>query len=415
MAQYLQYIINMNRLKLLFIILFLINLALAQWVIKRPMPHARYGAMAAVVNDRVYIIGGLINSNTAVNYVEEYNPVLDTWIPRAPMPTPRGLGVCGVVNNKIFVVGGVSARNMPVETVEVYDPQTNQWQRKRRLPSRRTGYNGGVIADSIYVCGGYLSNISTYTDMVEVYCVSQDSWFNRQSLNQARVDFGATVYRNHLYAISGLFFNYLNQVEEYSPLLDSWQMRAPIPFGRLGTACVGFQNRIYVIGGERHGPRNVYSRVDIFNIDNNSWFLGESINVARSYACAVEVNNNIYVFGGLLRNGQPTPTVEQLTSSGIAEIGYENINNLLVKVLPNPFSFYTTIYYNLSSYKIEQMGIYNITGNLIKRFSNAELMHRNSIIWDGRDKTNRRVKPGIYFLQITIDNQKRICQKVVVR
>ena len=50
------------------------------WTAKAPMPEAG-GGEAAVVNGKIYVIGG--NSNF------EYNPDTDTWTTKKPMPTPR--------------------------------------------------------------------------------------------------------------------------------------------------------------------------------------------------------------------------------------------------------------------------------------------------------------------------------------
>lgn len=392
----------------------MVNSAYAQWVNRRPMHFARYGAMTAVVNNKIYVIGGLINSNTAVNHVEEYNAELDTWITRAPMPTARGLGVCGVVNNKIYVIGGIRARNMPVETVEVYDPDINQWQRRRRLPNRRTGYNGGAIGDSIYVCGGFFIHNSTYTDTVDVYCVSRDSWFNRRSMYQARVDFGAAVFHNHLYAISGLFFDYVNQNEAYTPVDDTWRMRAPIPAPRIGVACAALNNRIFTIGGERRGPRIVYSRVDVYNTENNSWSVFDSVNTARSYAGAVALGNNVYVVGGFLRNETPTASIEQFTLTALEESEIQAIKLVPLTVYPNPVTGSTrlTINTELKSDVVQGIEIYDNSGKNIK--SIPVLRSAHSVIWDRTDKRGKPVKSGVYFATIKTKNEQNSFIKIVV-
>lgn len=417
MAHLLLYNIYMNRYVIIgwaFGFLVAVNFCSAQWLNRRPMQYARYGAMTAVVNNRIYVIGGLVNQNTAVGYVEEYNPMLDTWVLKAPMQFPRAMSVCGVINNKIYIVGGIKGRNIPVESVEVYDPILNQWQRKRRLPTRRTGYNGGAIADSIYVCGGFFSNSNTYTDMVEVYCASRDSWFTRHSMNQARVDFGASSFRNRIFAISGLFFNYINLTEEYSPLEDTWRIKAPIPFARIGIACATINNRLFLIGGERRGPRIVYSRVDVYNADNNSWMLIDSVNQARSYASAVGIGNNVYVIGGLLRNEMPTTAMEQYSVTALEENENQTVILPEFTAFPNPFRINTVfrIPFSVSVNKEAKIKIYDVSGKLVKCLSVEGLQ---TIIWNRTDELNRRVSEGVYFARIeNASSQGSLSLKIMV-
>jgi energy-converting hydrogenase Eha subunit A len=48
------------------------------WTTKASMPKPQIGLRAAVVNGKIYAIGG------AVNY--EYDPAADTWITKLPCP-----------------------------------------------------------------------------------------------------------------------------------------------------------------------------------------------------------------------------------------------------------------------------------------------------------------------------------------
>jgi N-acetylneuraminic acid mutarotase len=377
-----------------------ISLCYGGWAIRRPMPHARYGAFVATVNNKLYVIGGLVNQNTSVSYNEEYDPVNDTWISRAPMPTARGLGVCAVVNNKIYCIGGVRARNSPIESVNVYDPALNQWQRRRRVPIQHyIGYNGGIIDDSIYVCSGYFTNASSYTDTVIVYSVTRDSWFVRHSMNVARADFGCAVANNHLYSIGGLFYNvYPNINEEYTPAEDTWRIQDTLPVKRSALVCTAIDNYIYAIGGERQMPRIVYNRVDIYNTLANTWMLGESLNYARSYAGATTINNHIYVVGGISRSNNTMSSLEENTTEGIEEIGNQAVYVASISVFPNPFKNRLTFRICNSNGQIAKVNIYNETGCLVKTIFAEKT---NSLInWDGTDNYKRKVTAGVYFAEV---------------
>ena len=94
---------------LLLILIFLVTLCIINinpvsatspnsWASKAPMQEARGGLGVAVVNRKIYAIGGSIASGTYppdvfnggfVGTNEEYDPTTDTWKTKVSMPTPR--------------------------------------------------------------------------------------------------------------------------------------------------------------------------------------------------------------------------------------------------------------------------------------------------------------------------------------
>ena len=78
----------------------------------------------------LYVIGGG-NSGTALSDVERYDPVLDSWTTLAPMPTARAGAVAAVIDDGIFVIGGRQSTSGPCSggpylgNVERYDIDTN--------------------------------------------------------------------------------------------------------------------------------------------------------------------------------------------------------------------------------------------------------------------------------------------------
>jgi N-acetylneuraminic acid mutarotase len=83
-----------------------------KWQIIPPLPQALNYIMPAVVNGKIYVIGGQTPESSEpdkagfVNSVYEYDPAIGKWTARAPMPTMRGGGVAAVVDGKIYVAGG---------------------------------------------------------------------------------------------------------------------------------------------------------------------------------------------------------------------------------------------------------------------------------------------------------------------
>jgi hypothetical protein len=96
------------------------------WKAMAPMPTARSGAAAVVVNGQVWVIGGagLMGQPTAA--VEVYDPATNTWTARPPLKRARAHPAAGLLNGKITVVGGVDgadpASALPLDAVEVLTP-----------------------------------------------------------------------------------------------------------------------------------------------------------------------------------------------------------------------------------------------------------------------------------------------------
>lgn len=92
------------------------------------MPTPRSALCSAVVNGRIYVIGGANGggANGAVSAtVEAYDPVADQWTRLQPMPTARFGLSCSALNGAIYAVAGAPKLPPPHEgipTVERFDP-----------------------------------------------------------------------------------------------------------------------------------------------------------------------------------------------------------------------------------------------------------------------------------------------------
>jgi hypothetical protein len=92
------------------------------WMTLEPMPTARYGLEVAVVDGKIYAIGGNFDP---IGANEEYTPATNSWTTKTPMPTPRINFAIAVVDNKIYTIGGDMGNwtvgEIPTNIVEVYD------------------------------------------------------------------------------------------------------------------------------------------------------------------------------------------------------------------------------------------------------------------------------------------------------
>ncbi len=84
---------------------------------------------------------------------EVYDPATDHWETLAPLPTARSGIAAAVLNGRVFVFGG-EAPFGTFDEVESYDPKTRGWRAHASMPSARHGLGAAVVAGRIYVISG---------------------------------------------------------------------------------------------------------------------------------------------------------------------------------------------------------------------------------------------------------------------
>lgn len=129
-----------------------------EWEILGPLPTPLMSAAAAAVDGVIYVMGGETGAwmiGPVVADTHAYNPATDTWLPRADMPTPRMAASTAVVGDRIYVVGGLDQTQNETATVEIYSPTNNTWELGVDMPSPRVWHDSTAVDGHIYVMGGY--------------------------------------------------------------------------------------------------------------------------------------------------------------------------------------------------------------------------------------------------------------------
>ncbi|KPK73276.1 hypothetical protein AMJ87_02260 [candidate division WOR_3 bacterium SM23_60] len=103
-----------------------------------------------------------------------------------------------------------------------------------------------------------------------------------------------------------------------------------------------------------------------------------------------------------------TPNVEETE-------GFAQQRAFSLSVYPNPFSKLMYINFEVDSRQKSEVSIkvYDVAGRLVKQWNDPTIQQSNRITWDGVDDHNRKVPSGIYFVQLTAENNKQI-EKVIL-
>jgi hypothetical protein len=81
---------------------------------------------------------------------------------------------------------------------------------------------------------------------------------------------------------------------------------------------------------------------------------------------------------------------------------------------PNPFSSSVSINWTQKDSQPAQCDIYNIRGQLVKRFTPSEAKAgEHSVLWEGEDTQGRKVSPGVYIIKVHSGNHA--CSAKILR
>lgn len=315
----------MKLIKIFFCIFLFTNLF--SWEFRKPLVFPVSHFVSFSLNNKIYKFGGLKSNNEICDKVEEYDPIRDSWLLKRPMLRKKCDMGYGVYDNKIYLFGGITETRygdwLVVKDLDVYDPIRDTWLRKRPLPSARTGSRGIVINNHLYIFGG-LDSLYHYLDEVLVYDFERDTWQFYSHLPRPLARPAIGYYDSLIHIIGGEFYGPLSCHYVLNLRNNQWEIYPPLPLARFGFLTTFDNEKIYIIGGEnyRQNRRIYYKRVDIYDCVNNSWYLLDSINLARSYGSAgiFSYNNNdfLYIVGGKILNGL-TGSLEVHQLSGIKE------------------------------------------------------------------------------------------------
>ena len=140
---------------------------------KTDVPTPRTWATCAVVNNKIYVIGGysIGSPSGATNVNEVYDPLADTWQTKSPLPTALygGPREDPVIDDKIFVTHGLNDQGFHA-TTHMYDPSVDTWKQTSTAFHPRDGVASGVISGKLYVVGGRADFVGPYgLNFNEVY------------------------------------------------------------------------------------------------------------------------------------------------------------------------------------------------------------------------------------------------------
>ncbi|MEP7234157.1 MAG: kelch repeat-containing protein [Ignavibacteriota bacterium] len=314
---------------------------------------------ASVVGGKIYVIGGSdYATNAGQTDVRVFDPVSDTW---TVLNTTGHIGLrtgatASVVNNKIYLIGGIEEDyTTPNDTVSVFDPALNTWTALTTSGTftHRTAHAASVLNGKIYIFGGDTYDaLSGAVSAVQVLDPATNAWSTVGNTPfDHRMYLGAVTVGNKIYFFGGYDESpksaFTREILSYDPTTNVWDTVSVIA-PRIGLEnCELVNGQIYLIGGAANSftiPNKVVTMFDPITHSIAS-VTTTGTQTARMLSASAVVGNRIYVIGGTTSdspNGVTLNTNEYFvpSTSGVQTL----LTDPSIQVSPNPTSGLVTVH-----------------------------------------------------------------------
>ncbi len=279
------------------------------WQTVAPNPVARAEAQGAVVNGKLYVLGGLYNGGggkiLATTRSDVYNPATNTWKRLADCPVKVSHSGIVTVGNTIWLIGGYFGDHPgPAgRSVWKYDTAANTWSRGPDLPTSRGAGGAGLVGNKIYFFGG-LEKTRTYerADTWALDLKNQSAgWIKKANLLNPRNHTSGKAVGGYVYCIGGQYSQEEGQVaqreiDRYDPVADKWEKVADLPSVRshINASTFLMNGKILIIGGET-AYNTVVRNVTMFDPVTNTFTEMTPLPSARSTSVAGLLNDGRFI------------------------------------------------------------------------------------------------------------------------
>jgi kelch-like protein 17 (actinfilin)/kelch-like protein 20 len=386
------------------------------WTNKTPIPTGRGFTGGAVVDDKIYVIGGFPSHYAVTGVNEMYDPATDTWTEMDSLPVKRcGHATCAY-DGKIYVFGGLydNPYAYAQNNVHVYDPQTNTWTQKADMPYKIAFPGIAVLNDTIYLIGG-TTNVYTHpVSTVMAYDPVSETWSEKASmLDPPRAFVSACVLNGKIYIFGGgdenLHHYAFDNVEVYDPVTNSWTVKANMPKGRMAIGTCAKEGKIYAVGGWSDNLVTV-TKNELYDPVSDTWTTKSPLHKMRHTFFFGLVGDKMYAIAGTYpEGGQPIfvyeteeydPAIDTVIMEpptpvkDYIEISFEPF--ILYQNYPNPCNSGTTIRYNLASTARIVLTVYDLLGQEVQVLVNEkQLPGEYEVTFDADGLTD-----GVYYYRI---------------
>ncbi len=270
------------------------------WRYGPPLPEPRAEAAVARQADRIVFAGGFdpeevaragawMLSREGVAGADVWNPGDEpTWVGIDPLPSATARAGSTTMGGTIRMLGGGAGEPAISKTHWTHDGEG--WTAHLSLPEDVGDPGVAALQDTLYAIAG--DALQNALDGVSKWTPGQGAW---DTLTAAYPVGGplpnVVAFGNTLWAVAGFGLTSVYALGE-----GEWQAVFPLPSTPLLSTAVATPTHIAVIGGSLAGvPSNA---VNLLDPTTGGWVTAPSLNTKRAAADAVVNNGELYVVGG---------------------------------------------------------------------------------------------------------------------
>ncbi len=381
-----------------------------KWTCCSSLPAGRVGTSAAKLDGKIYLLGGLAAGAPdypSMNISSVYDPVSNTLVAVKEMDTARAFFATAVVNGKIYALGGGYPPEHATNKVSAYDPATNTWTDKARLPKPFMGSRAAVVDGIIYVVCGNISDSACFA-----YNPSTDQWTPIQS-HPPGSGTGATAYDGLIYTFGGGGMNGLPasaEVWAYNPSTNQWTRKRNMPTARSGVWTDVVCGKIFVIGGFQTQNTSL-DKVEVYDPAHDTWEVGTAMPFTTCFATGAAIDGKIFVLAGTcdwqsgdLDIRMYNPSLDTFTPTGVKSEPTLSKVMILEQNYPNPFNPTTRIRYTIAGSREYAVGsrqtklvVYDLLGREVAVLVDEQKAPGSyTVLWDASGFAS-----GVYLCRMT--------------
>ncbi|GAB4820866.1 hypothetical protein N2152v2_007912 [Parachlorella kessleri] len=286
------------------------------WAEDVEMPNGGLSDIQSVpYGSLIFIPGGTLPNNILSGDLWQFDTELSQYTQLAALPSPRTRYGAAILDDKLYVVGGFSSNDsaaVPAEEMLVYDIAANTWSMSQAgLVTPRSDACMAALDGKLYIGGGYSANFTDVLATVEVYDPDVGAWTEvARPMPTPRGDLMCAAFQSKFLMVGGYYdptgqwlpSAFRTEVEAYDPKTGDWTTLAPIPQARGDNALVQLPgDRMMVMGGETNTQTRTEvatSQVDLYLAAYDLWVPMAPMPEPRFRFDAAFANGFVYAFGG---------------------------------------------------------------------------------------------------------------------
>lgn len=372
------------------------------WVSAPSLSTPRSDAAAAVLDGRIYVVGGRAAGGQVLRSGEVYTPG-QGWAPIAALDDPRAGARLLAFDGRLYLVGGNDGDG-PEDDLDVYDPATNTWDSEDSMEEERDALAAGVIAGRLYVLGGADDNGVLLSD-AEAFDRVADQWapVSEWSLSPARASAGSAVDGSGVVVAGGFSqLGPLAVVERFVPGASSVSLPS-LPSARGGVALAAAGATLFAVGGRDASDSRLASALRL-DPAAPMWASLPTLPEGRESAAAVILDEDLYVIGGTGAFGSVLGSVLRLDDAAVSTDEAPADRSLQI-VLDGPMPARQAVHLRVSAARpdVARVAVYDLQGRELGVLYEGPLdASERRLTWNTQDHP-----AGLYLVRITTQTAAR--------